>query len=64
MKKGIVYFLQEREFLETDVYKIGRTQNIKNRLSNYSNYSKGTKLIFCLEVLDEIKTEKHMLSVF
>lgn len=58
---GHIYIIHEREFirLNEDVYKIGRTKNLKQRVRDYP---KGSNLIFCYQVNDIIETEKKILD--
>lgn len=50
---GYLYVIQEREFVRSDedVYKVGRTYNVAQRLSQYP---RGSDLIAALPVLDMV----------
>ena len=42
-----------------NIYKIGRTKNIKNRLNGYS---KGSKLLFTIACKDSTESERKILK--
>ena len=55
-----IYLLQEREFIGTNVFKIGRTRNINQRMRNYP---KNSLLLYFATCSDCVKVEtkiKHM----
>ncbi len=56
-----IYIMHERTFVELDVniYKIGKTKNIKNRLNGYS---KGSKLLFSIPCNNCTETERKILN--
>jgi hypothetical protein len=54
-----IYIIQEREFLSTMVYKIGRTANIKSRCGQYP---KGSNLLFVCPVNDYINFESKLIE--
>jgi hypothetical protein len=58
---GHIYIIREREFirLNEDIYKVGRTKNLKQR---FRDYPKGSEVIFCYQVDDTIEIEKIVLS--
>ncbi len=58
-----IYLLREREFvrLNEDVYKIGRSSNIKNRMNNYPKSSNIELMIGCS---DSVGVEKALLEIF
>jgi len=58
-----IYLLQEREFvrLNEDVYKIGRSSNIKNRMNNYPKSSNIELMMGCR---DSVAVEKALLEIF
>lgn len=62
-KEGIVYILKTRESIRMneDVYKIGRTKNMKNRLSQYP---KGSEFIAIMKVNDQRMCERVLLYAF
>lgn len=58
-----VYMLIEREFIKCkeNIYKIGRTRDIKSRLMGYP---KGSQLLISLNVADSKYVEKQMITIF
>ncbi len=56
-----IYIIHERTFVKTNanIYKIGKTKNIKNRLSGYS---KGSKLLFIIPCINSTIMEKIILN--
>ncbi len=56
-----IYIVHERTFVKTNsnIYKIGKTKNIKNRLNGYS---KGSKLLFTIPCIDSTIMEKIILK--
>ena len=62
-KPGYIYLLREREFLKTneEIYKIGKTINIKNRMPSYAKDSRLYLCFYCPSDIDAV--EKHLISV-
>lgn len=61
---GWIYLIREREFIKTDedIYKIGKTINIKSRMPSYP---KGSCLYLCFFCTTNIhKVEKYLISEF
>jgi hypothetical protein len=61
---GWIYLIREREFLKTgeEIYKIGKTINIKNRMPSYP---KGSCLYLCFFCTTNIhKVEKQLIIEF
>jgi len=58
-----VYLLIEREFLvlEINIFKIGRSENVSNRVKQYPN---GSQLLIVLPCIDCKASEKHLKKVF
>jgi len=58
-RPGYIYIIQEREFVNTNenVYKIGRTENIIRR---FSDYPKGSKLFLSFLVSDMYEIENEI----
>lgn len=58
-----IYLLQEREFVNSgeNIYKIGRTSNFKNRMSDYP---KGSKLLHVKTTSNSTKDEEELLKIF
>jgi hypothetical protein len=56
-----IYIIHERTFVElnTNIYKIGKTKNIKNRLNGYT---KGSKLLFTIACKDCTESENKILN--
>jgi hypothetical protein len=56
-----IYIVHERTFVElnANIYKIGKTKNIKNRLNGYS---KGSKLLFSIACKDCTESENKILN--
>ena len=62
MNFGIVYFIQPKEYLGTDKYKIGCTR--KSNLNRCSSYGINTRFIVVLECINPFEVEsliKHVL---
>ena len=59
-----IYLLQEREFINSnkDIYKIGKTK--QENLKRFSNYPKGSKLLFQIICNDCSYYEKELLYLF
>ena len=58
IKKGVVYIIKAQNSLTTNVYKLGRSTNLKNRLKNYnSGNANDIEPLFILEVNDIEKVE-------
>jgi hypothetical protein len=60
-RKGFIYIVQEREFLNTNDFKLGRTSDINVRLRGYS---KNSKLVFSIEVDDQYEVETMLINIF
>ena len=62
-KEGVIYLLKTRESIRMneDVYKIGRTKNMKNRLQQYP---KGSEFITTMKVNDQRMCERVLLYTF
>ena len=56
-----IYIIHERTFVElnANIYKIGKTKNIKNRLNGYS---KGSKLVFSMPCNNCTESENKILN--
>lgn len=63
MSKGSIYLLQEREFInsEKNIYKIGKTKNVKSRMYGYP---KGSEIKILHECDDCDKSEKDLIKLF
>jgi hypothetical protein len=63
-KPGFIYLIREREFLKTNenIYKIGKTINIKNRMPSYPKDSRLYLCFYCTTSIDEL--EKFIISLF
>jgi hypothetical protein len=61
-KYHYIYLLQEREFLNTDIFKVGRTCQVDFR--RFNSYPKDSKLVSYVTVNDSIKMEKIILDDF
>jgi hypothetical protein len=61
--EGHIYVIKEREFIKTkeNVYKIGRSKNIRNRMPSYP---KDSLIYSILYAKDVIRTEKEMIRRF
>jgi hypothetical protein len=59
-----IYLLQEREFIKTEenIFKIGKTT--KNNLQRFSQYPKGSKLLYQFVCDDCHTTENILLEIF
>jgi hypothetical protein len=63
MEKEGLYLIKEREFTKTgeNVYKIGRSNNVKNRMNNYP---KGSDIELMIACNDSKKSEKNIINKF
>lgn len=63
MTSGYIYLVHTREFINSKehIYKLGRCRCWKSRLSKYP---KGSRLIMCMYVTDQVDSEKKLLSIF
>lgn len=63
-KSGHLYMIREREFLRTreNIYKIGKTINIRGRMPSYPKNSRLYICFFCSTNIDVV--EKHMIALF
>ena len=63
-KPGYLYIVQEREFIKTkeNVYKIGKTINMKNRMPSYPKQSILHMCFYCYTNIDVV--EKDMIKHF
>lgn len=63
MKSGNLYLIWEREFLKSgeNLFKIGRTDNIRRRLSQYP---KGSRLLFSIYTPDCLTAERELIRKF
>ena len=63
MESEGIYLLREREFarLNENIYKIGRSINIKTRMNSYL---KGSDIELMIGCNDSIKCEKKLLEIF
>ena len=61
--KEFIYIMQTPEFSKTEVnvYKLGRTLDIKRRMKKYP---KGTDILFSIPCKDSIKCETELLEIF
>ena len=59
---GFIYLIHVREFLHKNecVYKIGRTDHLLQRITQYP---KGSKLLFCMNVNDNRLAERDLLNI-
>ncbi len=57
-----VYMIQLREFLNTNIVKIGRTS--QDDMKRIKSYPKGSQLLLYLKCDDCIKTEKDIINLF
>ncbi len=60
-KKGFIYLIQENFFINTNIYKIGRTNDIELRLKNYP---KNSNLIFVINVNEQNEIETILIRIF
>jgi hypothetical protein len=59
---GIVYFIQPSEYISTDIYKIGYSQqSLLNRIKQYGN---NTSIICVIGSNNALATEKQLISIF
>lgn len=61
---GHLYLIKEREFIKTkeNIYKIGKTTNIKNRMPSYPKDSRVYVIYYCAS--DIHKVEKELIKEF
>jgi len=58
---GVIYIMHLREFLETNVYKIGRTREL---LARTTGYPKGSKILYACVVNDPLESENQIKNLF
>lgn len=60
--QGYLYLIHLREFINSNenVYKFGRTSDVYFRCKNYP---KGSKVVFCVEVSDQVKAEHELIEM-
>ena len=58
-----LYLIHTREFISTnkEIYKIGRSSNIENRVRNYPN---GSKILLAIINKNSIQCEKDLIKKF
>jgi len=58
-----LYLIHTREFISTnkEIYKIGRSSNIENRVRNYPN---GSKILLAIISRNSIQCEKDLIKKF
>lgn len=58
-----MYLIKEREFLKTheNIYKIGKTTNIKNRMPSYPKDSRVYVIFYCTNIHE---AEKALIQAF
>ena len=63
IKCEYIYLIREREFVNSDeqVYKIGRTTNVKNRMNQYP---KDSQVILITPVTDSVWYETQLIKIF
>jgi hypothetical protein len=63
MKSGHLYLIWEREFIKSGekLFKIGRTDNIRRRLTQYP---KGSRLLFSIYTPDCLTAERELIRKF
>ena len=54
--------IQLREFLNTNIVKIGRT--IQDNMKRIKSYPRGSKLLLYINCNDCIKTERYIINLF
>jgi hypothetical protein len=57
--KGYIYIIHVREFINTNIYKVGRTIEIFKR---FKQYPKGSLLLFSCKVNNCVTTERAILN--
>jgi hypothetical protein len=64
IKPGFIYLIQEREFIKTkeNIYKIGKTINIKHRMPSYPKQSLLYFCFYCTTCIDVV--EKSIILLF
>ena len=60
---GIVYFIQPYEFLNTNIYKIGRSK-LDNLSRCINGYKEGSKTYNIYHTLENVKLEKIIIKAF
>lgn len=63
--KGYVYIAATKKMANRNVYKIGCTMNLKNRMNqlSHANYSKKYKLYYVIKCKDKFKYEKFVHTI-
>lgn len=60
--KGILYLLQPKQYIDTNIYKIGCSK--RANLDRLRSYGKGTKYLSFCEVDNVLESEKNLISHF
>ena len=61
--KGYIYIVQLTKHKGTEIYKVGRTFGMKQRLSAYQQFNGGATEIICFPVNDQFKAEAKFLQL-
>lgn len=60
-QNGYIYVVCVREFLERDIYKIGRTADVAKR---FKQYPKGSQLLFSMKTMAPCAIETELMASF
>ena len=61
--KGFLYIVQLNKHIGTDIYKVGRTRDMRLRLKTYKQQYGGANVIMCEPVSNQYKAESKLLSL-
>lgn len=61
--EGLLYIVQLNKHEGTNIYKVGRTINMKSRLNTYKRYDGGATEIVSKQVSNQFKAEAKLLQV-
>ena len=61
--KGFLYIVQLNEHIGTNIYKVGRTRDMRLRLKTYKQQYGGANVLICEPVSNQYKAESKLLSL-
>lgn len=61
--KGFLYINQLNKHIDTDIYKVGRTVDMRQRMKEYKQHNSGANVLVCKPVSNQFKAEVKLLSL-
>lgn len=61
--KGFLYINQLNKHIDTNIYKVGRTVDMRLRLKEYNQHNGGANVLICSPVSNQFKAEAKLLSL-